>query len=71
MVLLDVTGMKCAGCSGAVQRVLDAQPDLASASVNLLTNSAAVWVDRQGAESTDAIAQKMAQIITDKGFPAT
>eukprot|EP00240_Pyramimonas_obovata_P000485 CAMPEP_0118924204 /NCGR_PEP_ID=MMETSP1169-20130426/2446_1 /TAXON_ID=36882 /ORGANISM="Pyramimonas obovata, Strain CCMP722" /LENGTH=598 /DNA_ID=CAMNT_0006865295 /DNA_START=246 /DNA_END=2038 /DNA_ORIENTATION=+ len=71
MVLLDVTGMKCAGCSGAVQRVLDAQPELASASVNLLTNSAAVWVDEQGAESPDVVAQKIAQVITDKGFPAT
>mmetsp|Transcript_3270 Transcript_3270/g.4448 ORF Transcript_3270/g.4448 Transcript_3270/m.4448 type:complete len:728 (-) Transcript_3270:392-2575(-) len=84
VVLLDVRGMKCAGCSGAVQRLLDKQPDLEKASVNLITESAAVWISpmssalngddtKTGApasRSPEDVAQAMADLITNQGFPA-
>lgn len=41
-VLLDVGGMKCAGCSSAVQRMLSAEPGVERAVVNLVTETAAV-----------------------------
>lgn len=41
-VLLDVGGMKCGGCSAAVKRMLLARPDVESAAVNLITETAAV-----------------------------
>ena len=42
-VLLEVSGMKCGGCSAAVKRILLSQPEVVNAaSVNLLTESAAV-----------------------------
>jgi len=41
-VLLDVGGMKCGGCSAAVKRMLAARPDVESAAVNLITETAAV-----------------------------
>ena len=42
LVLLDVGGMKCGGCSAAVKRMLAARPDVESAAVNLITETAAV-----------------------------
>lgn len=42
LVLLDVSGMKCGGCSAAVKRMLAARPDVESAAVNLITETAAV-----------------------------
>lgn len=42
MVVLEVGGMKCGGCSAAVKRMLVQRPDVAEAAVNLLTETAAV-----------------------------
>ena len=39
-VLLDVSGMKCGGCSAAVKRIIMENPEIKSAAVNLLTESA-------------------------------
>lgn len=47
MVVLDVGGMKCGGCSAAVKRMLLSRPEVETAAVNLLTETAAVrfkWV---------------------------
>jgi len=41
-VILDVEGMKCGGCSAAVQRLLEKDARVGSAAVNLLTGVAAV-----------------------------
>src|SRR3954471_16712737 len=40
-----VTGMTCAACQARVQRALAAAPGVVDASVNLLTNTAAVRYD--------------------------
>ena len=43
-VVLDVSGMKCGGCSAAVKRILNNQPGVVNAAVNLLTETAAITV---------------------------
>lgn len=66
-VLLDVSGMKCGGCSGSVRRILEGHPSVSSAAVNLLTGTALV----QGAGSSDAAAlrHETAKLLTEAGFP--
>ncbi len=44
-ISFPVTGMTCAACQARVQRALAAEPGVIDASVNLLTNSAAVRYD--------------------------
>ncbi|GFR41528.1 hypothetical protein Agub_g2224 [Astrephomene gubernaculifera] len=44
VVLLDVGGMKCGGCVGHVKKILESQPGVTSASVNLATETALVRV---------------------------
>eukprot|EP00198_Chlamydomonas_reinhardtii_P013234 XP_001702571.1 heavy metal transporting ATPase [Chlamydomonas reinhardtii] len=44
VVLLDVGGMKCGGCVGHVKKILEEQPGVTSASVNLATETALVRV---------------------------
>jgi copper chaperone CopZ len=55
-VLLDVSGMKCAGCSAAVTRVLCAHPSVARAAVNLVTETAAVTLRGDAGASADEVA---------------
>lgn len=43
VILLDVRGMTCGGCAASVKRILESQPQVASASVNLATETAIVW----------------------------
>jgi P-type Cu2+ transporter len=64
-IVLDITGMKCAGCVGAVEKHLLAETGVKSASVNLLTGVAAIAVEPATA-SADALASKL----TTKGFPS-
>ncbi len=42
--MLDVGGMKCGACSAAVKRLLLTRPDVETAAVNLLTETAAIRV---------------------------
>jgi len=44
-ITFPVTGMTCAACQARVQRALSAEPGVIDASVNLLTNTAAVRYD--------------------------
>jgi Cu+-exporting ATPase len=44
-ISFPVTGMTCAACQSRVQRALSSEPGVIDASVNLLTNSAAVRYD--------------------------
>ena len=41
-ISFPVTGMTCAACQARVQRALKAEPGVSDATVNLVTNSAAV-----------------------------
>ena len=44
-IALSVSGMTCAACQATVQRALSKQPGVLDASVNLMTESAAVTFD--------------------------
>lgn len=43
VIILDVGGMSCGGCASSVKRILESQPQVSSASVNLTTETAVVW----------------------------
>ncbi|KAL1534336.1 Polyamine N-acetyltransferase 1 [Salvia divinorum] len=43
VIILDVGGMTCGGCAASVRRILESQPQVSSASVNLTTETAIVW----------------------------
>jgi Cu2+-exporting ATPase len=63
--MLDVGGMKCAGCVKAVENQLLRQPGVVAATVNLLTEAALVECE-PGQADPEQIAQKL----TDTGFPS-
>ncbi|GAV65366.1 E1-E2_ATPase domain-containing protein/HMA domain-containing protein/Hydrolase domain-containing protein [Cephalotus follicularis] len=43
VIILDVGGMTCGGCAASVKKILESQPQVSSASVNLTTETAVVW----------------------------
>jgi P-type Cu2+ transporter len=64
-IILDVGGMKCAGCVKAVERRLTQHSGVKSACVNLATEVAVVEVET-GVVDPDALAQQL----TSAGFPS-
>ncbi|KAK9690834.1 hypothetical protein RND81_09G157200 [Saponaria officinalis] len=42
-IILDVGGMTCGGCAAKVKKILENQPQVSSAAVNLATETAIVW----------------------------
>jgi P-type Cu2+ transporter len=64
-IVLDVTGMKCAGCVSAVEKQLLTQVGVKSACVNLLTGVAAITTER-----STVTAQDLADQLTVSGFPS-
>ena len=64
-VVLDVNGMKCAGCVKAVERQLEQNDGVVSACVNLITEVAVVEYE------SEAIApETLADKLTQTGFPS-
>ncbi|MEB3320682.1 MAG: cation-translocating P-type ATPase [Cyanobium sp.] len=66
-LLLEIEGMKCAGCVRAVEQRLLAQPGVRQASVNLLTRTA--WVGLDAAEPPALSAQDHEAETTDPAAP--
>ncbi len=64
-IVLDVAGMKCAGCVSAVEKRSIAQTGVKSARVNLLTGVAAIEIEPEKV-TADTIAAKL----TASGFPS-
>lgn len=63
--------MKCGGCSAAVKRMLLAQPGVAAAAVNLLTETAVVMLaPGGGGAGAGDVAAAAAAALTAKGFPS-
>ncbi|MDQ2065596.1 heavy metal translocating P-type ATPase [Xinfangfangia sp. CPCC 101601] len=62
---LNVEGMSCASCTGRVERVLQAQPGVATARANLATRR----VEVSGWERLDP--QALAKVVTAAGFAAS
>ena len=69
-VILTVRNMKCGGCSAAVKRMLLQQPGITGAAVNLLTETAVIQVTLASGSSAEQVAQRAANALGDKGFPA-
>lgn len=65
-VVLDVSNMKCGGCSAAVKRILMSKPGVIGAAVNLITETAAV----QARGPPSVTGEEAAALLTAKGFPA-
>ncbi|CAL5358326.1 unnamed protein product [Camellia sinensis] len=42
-IIINVEGMMCGGCVASVKRILESQPQVLSASVNLETETATIW----------------------------
>jgi P-type Cu2+ transporter len=64
-IVLDITGMKCAGCVSAVEKQLIAQTGVRSACVNLLTGVAAIE-----AATATITPGELAEKLTASGFPS-
>jgi Cu2+-exporting ATPase len=70
-LLLDIDGMKCAGCVRAVEQRLREQPGVRQVSVNLLTRTA--WVDLDPALAAASPAQRsqpLEQALAAMGYTA-
>ena len=70
-VLFAIEGMRCGGCSAAVQKTLDGRPDVERAAVNLVTETAAV---RSVATNDDELSDIVASVTAEvgkKGFTMT
>ncbi|WP_448571115.1 heavy metal translocating P-type ATPase [Trichothermofontia sp.] len=64
-LVLDVEGMRCAGCVQAVERRLRQQPGVISAAVNLITQMATVTY-----HPDTTTAETLAAQLTQMGFPS-
>ena len=64
-VSLEVEGMKCGGCVRSVEQILLEQPNVANASVNLVTRTA--WLDLQ---ASDQSLQPILAALAARGFSA-
>jgi P-type Cu2+ transporter len=62
--LVNIEGMRCAGCVSAVEKHLLATPGVVSASVNLLTAMAVVE------HEPELVSADLTQRLTDRGFPS-
>ncbi len=64
-IVLDVNGMKCAGCVKAVERQLEQNTGVVSACVNLITEVAVVEYEAQS-----VIPETLVDKLTKTGFPS-
>ncbi|KAL2609919.1 hypothetical protein R1flu_028492 [Riccia fluitans] len=77
IIILDVGGMSCGGCSASVKRILESQPQVSIANVNLATETAFVQVVR-GSQSPpewktakQEIGEALAKHLSSCGFKST
>ncbi|KAI0494741.1 hypothetical protein KFK09_024884 [Dendrobium nobile] len=71
VILLDVGGMSCGGCAASVKRILESQPQVSSAAVNLATETAVVWAVPEGEVKHNwqkLLGLKLASQLTTCGF---
>ncbi|XP_011087884.1 copper-transporting ATPase PAA1, chloroplastic [Sesamum indicum] len=71
VIILDVGGMTCGGCAASVKRILESQPQVSSASVNLTTETAIVWPVSEAKVAPNwkkDIGEALAKHLTSCGF---
>ncbi|XP_062195434.1 copper-transporting ATPase PAA1, chloroplastic [Phragmites australis] len=70
-IVLDVGGMSCGGCAASVKRILESEPQVRSATVNLATEMAVVWAvpeDRDVQDWKLQLGEKLANQLTTCGY---
>src|SRR5690242_21687592 len=65
-ISFPVSGMTCAACQARVQRALQSEPGVSDATVNLVTNSAAVVYD-----SATVTPQRLIDAVRATGYDAS
>lgn len=71
VIVLDVGGMTCGGCAASVKRILESQPQVSSASVNLTTETAIVWPVSEAKDALNwqqQLGEALAKHLTSCGF---
>ncbi|OEL31672.1 Copper-transporting ATPase PAA1, chloroplastic [Dichanthelium oligosanthes] len=71
VIVLDVGGMSCGGCAASVKRILESEPQVRSATVNLATEMAVVWAvpeDRDAQDWKEQLGEKLASQLTTCGY---
>ncbi|KAL0546501.1 hypothetical protein IC582_016411 [Cucumis melo] len=74
VIILDVGGMTCGGCAASVKRILENQPQVSSASVNLTTETAVIWPVPEVKDSPHRVKQlgeTLASHLTRCGFASS
>nr|XP_027112853.1 copper-transporting ATPase PAA1, chloroplastic-like [Coffea arabica] len=71
VIVLDVGGMTCGGCAASVKRILESQPQVSSASVNLTTETAIIWPVSEAKDIQNwqtQLGEALAKHLTSCGF---
>ncbi|GJN15895.1 hypothetical protein PR202_gb02840 [Eleusine coracana subsp. coracana] len=71
VIVLDVGGMSCGGCAASVKRILESEPLVQSATVNLATEMAVVWAVPEVRDAQDwklHLGEKLANQLTTCGY---
>ncbi|KAI3509385.1 hypothetical protein L1887_24620 [Cichorium endivia] len=74
VIILDVRGMTCGGCSASVQRILENQAKVSSAIVDLTAETATVWPVSEAKVTPNwqkEIGEDLAKQLTTCGFEST
>ncbi|WVZ57162.1 hypothetical protein U9M48_007581 [Paspalum notatum var. saurae] len=70
-IVLHVGGMSCGGCASKVKRILEAQPGVAAATVDVEKATALVWMTPEAKATDDwqkQLGEKLANHLTSCGF---
>lgn len=71
-IVLHVEGMSCAGCAAKVKRILETQPEVASATVDVDEATALVWTTPEAKATKQdwrkQLGEKLANHLTSCGF---
>ncbi|XP_026446997.1 copper-transporting ATPase PAA1, chloroplastic-like isoform X2 [Papaver somniferum] len=71
---LDVKGMMCDGCAGSVKKILESQPQVSTATVNLAMETATVLPVDEAKAAQDwqqQLGETLAKHLTNCGFDST
>ncbi|PKA58045.1 Copper-transporting ATPase PAA1, chloroplastic [Apostasia shenzhenica] len=74
IIILDVGGMSCGGCAASVKRILESQPQVSSANVNLATETAVIWAVPEDVAMHNwqkKLGERLASQLTICGFKST
>ncbi|CAI9770080.1 unnamed protein product [Fraxinus pennsylvanica] len=71
VIVLHVGGMTCGGCSASVKKILESQPQVSSANVDLTTESAIIWPVSEAMAAVNwrkDLGEALAKHLTSCGF---